>query len=289
MLQCVIFNVRLGQCVAFIPEENKRDYSMFIDCGHDDDFHPIDHIFEYLPKHNGHIRMLGNLTLTNYDHDHFSGLPYLKDKVKINRVSFPKNLTVDDLIDIKDEVTPALQAVIDIKNVYTEDVKAEEYNPPYEKRPFYLTKDELKKAGISIETNHLSQIVFIRYGGNTICITGDLEKPSWELMLKKPEVCDLLKQTNIFFASHHGRENGYCADVFKYCNPECIIISDKEIVHGTQENMSQTYGKHVCGDGITFKSGSTINFRKVITTRSDGHILINLHPSGDVEYISLNL
>lgn len=286
MLQCVVFNVRLGQCVAFLPV-NHLEYMTFIDCGHEDDFHPIDFINENvggLQKVAGKT-ILGNLTLTNYDHDHFSGLPYLKTKAKIRTTRFPNNLSSDDLIDLKDEVTDALEAVLDIKNAYTK--TAQNHNPPYVKKMFSLTKNELKAAGVPVTTNHLSQIVFLIYRGRTICISGDLEKPSWELMLRKSQVRELLQQTDIFFASHHGRENGYCERVFDYCTPECVIISDKEIVHGTQENMSQKYAKHVTGSGVIFKSGSTSNKRKVISTRSDGHILINLHPDGNFEYISL--
>jgi beta-lactamase superfamily II metal-dependent hydrolase len=258
---------------------------MFIDCGHDDDFHPIDHIIEYLPKDEKGKYYLGNLTLTNYDHDHFSSLPYLKNKVKIKTVNFPKNLSVEDLVDLKDEITEALQAVFDIKERYTGTAKNHE--PPYVKKIFHLTIDELENANVPVTTNHLSQLVFIKYGGKTICISGDLERPSWEIILKKKGVKDCLQTTNIFFASHHGRRNGYCADVFNYCKPECIIISDKEIVHGTQESMSQVYAKHIIGNGIVFNSGSTKTRRKVITTRSDGHILINLDTNGNFEFISI--
>jgi len=257
---------------------------MLIDCGHEDDFHPIDHIIDLLPKENGKP-VLGNLTLTNYDHDHFSGITYLVNKVKINTVNFPDNLTSDDLIYIKDDLTPALLAIIDIKNRYTG--TAQGHTPPYKTIIFHLTVEELKNANVPVTTNNLSQMVFIKYGGKVICLTGDLEKPSWELMLKKASVRQLLKETNIFFASHHGRRNGYCADVFEYCKPECIIISDKEIIHGTQESMSQIYAKHVFGNGIEFRSNNNVNIRKVITTRSDGHVLINLSEDGDFEFISL--
>jgi beta-lactamase superfamily II metal-dependent hydrolase len=286
MLQCLVFNVRLGQCLAFYPVHDPN-YSMLIDCGHEDDFHPIDFLINYLPKDGIGRAILGNLTLTNYDHDHFSGLPYLKDKVNIKTVNFPQNLTANDLIYLKDEITDALNAVIDIKSNYTE--TAQGHNPPYVKNAFRLTVAELMSYNVPVTTNNLSQLVFITYGEKTICVTGDLEKPSWELMLKNFDVCSLLQRTNIFFASHHGRLNGYCADVFTYCKPECIVISDKEIIHGTQENMSQRYAKHVYGDGILLKSGNYTNRRKVITTRSDGHVLISISENGVFDYMSISI
>ena len=75
-----------------------------------------------------------------------------------------------------------------------------------------------------------------------------------------------------FIASHHGRENGYCADVFNYCSPEIVVISDQEKRYGTQEH--NLYARHVRGQGINFGSVLAPKYRKVLTTRNDGSIRI---------------
>jgi hypothetical protein len=49
-----------------------------------------------------------------------------------------------------------------------------------------------------------------------------------------------LANTDILVASHHGRENGYCREVFDYCHPQAVVMSDKSIVHDTQL-MAQVY------------------------------------------------
>ena len=74
----IFYNVKLGQCIGVLPNDD-RDHAIMIDCGHDDDFHPIDDFGGYLPKESGlSLRpSLRQLVLTNYDHDHFSGLPNL--------------------------------------------------------------------------------------------------------------------------------------------------------------------------------------------------------------------
>jgi beta-lactamase superfamily II metal-dependent hydrolase len=76
-----------------------------------------------------------------------------------------------------------------------------------------------------------------------------------------------LSRVNIFVASHHGRETGYCKEVFDYCNPEIVIISDKEIVHETQ---NQQFKQHA--SGVPWNGGP--EKRYVLTTRSDGTITI---------------
>ena len=245
-MDIIFFNVGLGQCVFGYPRNNS-DYTIMIDCGDTSDFKPIDFLIEknLIPIKNKK-RSLNNLTLTNYDHDHYSGLAYLREKVNIETTKFPKNLTPEEIDEIKPEKTKALEEVIDIRKTYTHSV--ENHNPPYVENTFYLNKSDFDTDNVG--TNDLSQLVFITFNGTTICIPGDLEKNGWELMLKKTKVKELLKQTNLYVASHHGRDNGFIEEIFEYCKPECVVMSDKHIIHGTQENTASIYENIINGDGI---------------------------------------
>ncbi|GAI81526.1 unnamed protein product, partial [marine sediment metagenome] len=117
------------------------------------------------------------------------------------------------------------------------------------------------------DTNNLSLVAFVHYDGMGIIFPGDLEKAGWEALLLRQSFRDHLERVNIFVASHHGRDSGYCEEVFNYCTPDIVIISDKEIVHETQKN---NYAKHAIG--VLFNSGP--DKRYVLTTRSDGMITI---------------
>ena len=98
-----------------------------------------------------------------------------------------------------------------------------------------------------------------------IVIPGDLEEPGWKKLLLLKDFRDELNRVNTFVASHHGRESGYCKEVFDYCRPNVIIFSDSSIVHSTQE-MTNIYSRHA--NGIMFNGES----RKVLTTRNDGSL-----------------
>ncbi len=266
----LIFDVGLGQSIFIYPHSN-QEYGMLIDCGNTEGFEPIDFLLEhdFLPN-----KELNNLTLTNYDQDHFSGMPHLLDKVKIKTVNFAKNLTSSEIKDMKDDITEALEQMCDIKDSYI--YPAINHNPPYVKKIFHLDKQDLDTP----DTNNLSQIVFVEHYGSVICISGDLEETGWKTLLAKDStVKEWLKRTNVFVASHHGRENGYCVDIFSYCKPECIVISDKGIEHETQRDMCSIYGKNVAGNGVYFNRDIKTK-RKVLTTRDDGHVWLQLHPGG---------
>lgn len=282
-MDVVIFNVEMGQSIFFYPRDYP-EYGMLVDCGNTQSFDPIDTLISSgLIHHDGRSHVLGNLTLTNYDHDHFSGLPHLCEKVRIDTIRFPKNISTEELLGIKAERTEALNSVCYLKRTYT--ASAPHHQPPYTKATFYLEQQHFPEDQ-EVGTNNLSQVVFVEYLGTTFCISGDLEEAGWELMLRKENFKDWLSKTNVFIAAHHGRENGYAEEAFEHCSPECVIISDKRVVHGTQEGMSQAYAEHVMGVGV-YLNGDIENPRKVLTTRSDGHIVIRLGDNGARAYRSI--
>ena len=98
----------------------------------------------------------------------------LLQKAVIKTAYFAKNLSIDELIDIKDEVTPALVSLVDLRSRFTSAVI--DFQPSYRTDIFSLTSSELVAAGITPTTNHLSQMIFVEAGKNVICIPGDLEK-----------------------------------------------------------------------------------------------------------------
>ena len=129
-------------------------------------------------------------------------------------------------------------------------------------------------------TNDLSLVVFIKYAGFSILFPGDLEEAGWLTLLKNPAFCYELSNTDILVASHHGRENGYCKEVFNFCHPQVVVMSDKSIVHDTQL-MAQTYHNEVVKhhpNGIFVTT--TGKRRHVLTTRRDGHIQFEVDANG---------
>lgn len=77
-------------------------------------------------------------------------------------------------------------------------------------------------------------------------------------------------------ASHHGRESGFCPEVFNYVRPQAIVISDKAMKHATQ-GMVPDYRRVTTDAGVpVITSGRR---RHVLTTRRDGWIQFNVYES----------
>jgi beta-lactamase superfamily II metal-dependent hydrolase len=284
MMDVIVFDVEHGQSLFFYPRTHP-EYGMFVDCGNTSDFEPVDAVIRWgwLPKDQVGRYLLSNLTLTNYDHDHFSGLPYLVSKAHIATIRFARNVSTQELKATKPVQTDALNRLCHLQDTYT--APAPNHIPPYTVATFSLSRQCFPKD--ECDTNNLSQIVFVSYGGSTICISGDVEAVGWSQLLQNPDFRNRLRVTNVFVAAHHGRENGYASEVFDHFAPECIIFSDKTVVHGTQEGMAQSYANHVAGNGIFLGNQGRSTARKVLTTRNDGHLWLRFLPDGKREYRNL--
>lgn len=134
------------------------------------------------------------------------------------------------------------------------------------------------------DTNNLSLVVFIKYANFKMLFPGDLEKDGWRALLQRADFRSELAGTDVLMASHHGRESGYCEDIFKYFTPSCVVISDKPIMHATQQ-MVPDYRKVIRAHGVRVRT--TMKDRHVLTTRRDGWIVFDVDDQNytvDTEY-----
>ena len=224
---------------------------LLFDCGHSD----TNSASTFLS--NFGCKEIEQLFIMNYDEDHVSDLPNLRLLFPIKNLMCNKSTTSSDLFDMKYPVSPAMSSAIDMRNTYV--VPAYARHEGIEVEVFCNSYPEFN------DTNNLSLLVFLKMGSLSVVMPGDLEHKGWVELLKNHRVRYLLDGVTVFVASHHGRQNGYCKEVFDYCNPEVVVFSDGPIAHDTQR-MAGIYGQHA--SGVTFNGES----RYVLTTRNDGSI-----------------
>ena len=118
-----------------------------------------------------------------------------------------------------------------------------------------------------MDLNNLSLTSFIRCGAHTILHAGDLEEEGWNELLKREDFCDRLSDTTVFVASHHGRESGFCRDVFDLLHPKITIVSD-----GRFRDSSATDRYYEVTEGVMLNGKE----RRVLTTRNDKTITVEI-------------
>lgn len=132
------------------------------------------------------------------------------------------------------------------------------------------------------DPNTASLITSLSYGNQQILMAGDLLKSGWEEMLKDDSFRRAIKGTTILKASHHGRENGYCPELFNCISPKICIISDKSLEKdnkNTSVTNKYTEALKKNGGGIEFtriSDGTSVGIRYVLTTRNDGSICVKV-------------
>lgn len=134
-------------------------------------------------------------------------------------------------------------------------------------------KDFSVEKDLGTNPNLYSVVMFLSYGGNTLCFPGDAETATWEELLQQAAVRDWLRKTTILIAPHHGRESGWHDGLSQYCKPKLCIISDG----GIEETSIADYYSELA-------SGYDINgvARKRLTTYTHGRIEILLGANGSL-------
>jgi len=135
--------------------------------------------------------------------------------------------------------------------------------------------------------NNHSLVVAVSYAGLKMVLPGDNEAPSWKELLNDSAFVAAVKGVDVLLASHHGRNAGYCAELFEAMGePKLVVVSDGRF---GDTSATDRYSKQASGWTVFDAAGSN-ETRKCLTTRSDGHITIKFDWSSDPEYInSLNV
>lgn len=245
-----------------------------IDSGSMATWNPSSHITEVLAR-----RRLDYLFITNADQDHMSDLQGLWDAgidipVLFRNPSYSgeeiraiKSLSGPLTLDAKRYVAACSTFNLPVSEPFDDymgGITASVFWNPY---PTFT------------KTNDLSLVVFIKYAGFKMLFPGDLEKAGWLNLLKRSDFRAELMGTDVLVASHHGRENGFCVEIFDHFTPSAVVISDKPIEHETQR-MVPNYRNVVRDSGVAVRS--TGKQRHVLTTRRDGWIQFTV--TGDGSY-----
>jgi beta-lactamase superfamily II metal-dependent hydrolase len=253
-MKLTFYDVAHGSCARLVTPNGKH---IFFDCGYSDDSTP--HPVEELNAES--CREVEQLVISNFDQDHVRGIVDLQNAVSIRSIASNSTLPASKLRSIKEEgggVTDAMESILGMLDKYTSAYTASDFGG-------VTLKFFWNKYPVFDDTNNLSLVTFVEWGAQVVLFPGDMEKAGWDKLLEGADFQEALKKVTIFVASHHGRESGFCAEVFDYCKPLIIIVSDKDYEYESQEVPYAPFA-----EGIDDGNGK----RFVYSTRHDGSIFI---------------
>lgn len=251
-MKFMVYDVGHGFCAALFHENGN---TMLWDAGHSGGSRPS----RFLPLAG--VRSIQKFFISNYDEDHISGLPALRSNLSIESLTRNNTISPQQLRQLKLQggpISSAMSSLIEMMELYTEPVIRKPAFPGIDFSVYY----NAYRADF-LDTNNISLVTFLFCRAVNVIIPGDLESPAWKKLLERDEFRRQLQGVEVFIASHHGRESGYCKEVFDYCRPRVVVFPDSAIRYASQK-MASTYASHA--SGVPFK-GKT---RYVLTTRNDG-------------------
>jgi competence protein ComEC len=278
-LRVLIHDVGHGQAVHIFTPNGK---AIVIDLGCRANFSPL----TWLKNDRGPI--IDSLIVTHPHGDHIDEILLLKDLgFTIGQFWRPKWLDNGKVYEQnQSNYGEKLDAYYQLSDSYTRSIsKGENIHDPIVNGGVSINVFASQDCGQSNINNH-SGVVSIEYEDSTIMIPGDNEPASWRSLLNQPNFVTALKKTDIFMASHHGRESGYCAEIFE-TKPWLCAISNGRV---QDTDAAARYSAHALGWTVNRRNGLTSQ-RNCITTRSDGYIdiKVGINSNGGQAYLDVSI
>ncbi len=277
-LRILIHNVGHGQAVhVFTPVGQ----TVVIDLGCSENFSPL----EWLKTQT---RTIDHLTITHPHGDHIDEI-LLLEKIGFTVRQFwrPKWLPRDEVCRQNQVLYKSkLDAYFKMSDEYTIPVKeSERIGNPSVSRGVSIEKYASKSCSFSNINNH-SGVTVIDYRDVTVVIPGDNEQASWRELMKEQNFATVMNRVNVFMASHHGRESGYCAEIFTK-KPDLCVVSDGRV---QDTDARQRYSYHAKGWTVHKRNNRSSEKRYCVTTRQDGFIDIKISLATDCKtYLSVEI
>lgn len=124
--------------------------------------------------------------------------------------------------------------------------------------------------GSESNINNHSIVTLLEYHGVKILFPGDNEPLSWNELLESQDFTDAIKGTQVLIAPHHGRESGYCTELFDVISPNLVVISDGKFC---DTSATARYSTKAIGWNVKNSNGESKD-KKCVTTRDNGVIKI---------------
>jgi len=136
------------------------------------------------------------------------------------------------------------------------------------------------------EPNNTSIVTFFKLSNFTFLYPGDIESKGWEELLKNDDFVNDLKTTSVFVASHHGREVGFSQEALEIARPQLVVVSDSWF---KETSITSKYSNQTSGFTVEDKNKDVSEKRKVVSTRNDGRIVVNVYYDGSSTKYGVNV
>lgn len=283
MTKVVFWDVQHGNA-AYVETPNKKRFVVDLGTGKHAEGNPAFSPLRYL-KYRWSVARLDAVIVTHPHRDHIEDISNF-DLLSPGTLYRPGHLTERDIRgDNPAGANPKIDAYLSVNSRYTfpitkaSDPFASENNGGTEVQTFVPSQSPTSNL------NNHSIVTVVSHAGSKIVIPGDNEAASWRELLRRRDFREAIRGTDVLLAPHHGRQAGFSGELFQHIEPRLTVISDGPL-SGTSATTS--YAGKTSGWIVQKRSGGREN-RKVVTTRRDGVIVVDIGQNHGGRYIQVTI
>lgn len=263
-MDMVVCNVQSANCI-WISTPNNYNFVFDIGTGTTNsgyEFNPLTYIYRQ------GVRNIDALVLTHPHSDHVAGIDKL-GLFTIGKLYCARNISSEEILNgNKPGAATWVNGYLKLESGYRTpfDWSESPFNPGNNGGVKVQTFSQNSTAISNL--NNRSIVSVVEYLGFKVLLPGDAEPAAFRVLISNPEFLAALAGVNVMVVPHHGRESGYCAELFDYFTPQVCVVSDGEVqvTDATSKYSAKATGVTV----INCDSGQIESNRKCLTTRNDG-------------------
>ena len=273
---------------------------MMIDCGCGEDHWPARLLKHYkvtktqnpVPIPNDSKKYgLDNLVITHPHGDHIMDIEAIHDEIGFFLLTGNYNGFIDEIpveqIDFRKRGQNATKKFIEVVKKYTGQYEENKDRVAQAKPACIVRKKRFIEFEKDIDLNELSHFVSLEIGENKILFTGDMTASGVNKIMTSNQADSFkqfVKRTTILKVPHHGRENGCSQEMLDaFAGKPYLCIASDEVLNEKNEGTSniQWYSDRTSDQEINIDG--TMQNRKVLTTRKDKDIFLQVSDSGNIK------
>jgi len=234
---------------------------------------------------------LDKLVITHPHGDHIADIEAIHDQIAFyflvgSYLPFIDQINADK-IDFRKRNESAVKKFYEVVKKYTGEYEKEKDRVIAADPPCSVLHRRFIGYEENIDLNELSWLSSFTIGGKKVLFAGDMTAAGVNKILESDKATkfkDFVKGTTILKVPHHGRENGCSQELFDaFENKPLLCIVSDQVLNEKNEGTSATQWYYERTSEESLNINGSLENRRVLTTRSDKDICIEIGEDGTIE------
>ncbi len=274
----IIFDVEHGFCGAVIDSNGNI---LLVDCGRKTYFSPIRYLAQYFNRTINNLE-IGLFVLSHPHGDHIQDVDNLLRSTVRNKLSKPISTFTDQ--ELRDANTPEGYDYLQKFSAGYKHFTPNGYSPPawvFNFDYYSIPVAEARRINSANVINNSGIVLILKFANKKIVFCGDVQRDGWDYLLNDKYFIDAAMSPSVVIAPHHGHRTSYTSSLYEAIGKPYFNISS---LANNDPYLAQEYST----DRTCIGAELYDRFRRMLSTRSDGTIIINLYgDSWNVDFENL--